>query len=111
MLPDLYDLQGDDLIELGMYTQTLVLLNNQFSENRSWATLTEQEILSIEEISLTSEGSAGAMSQSILEAYFNKHFDRCRTLQGEASYKSHEIDANMLSDSYGFTVTVQPDSS
>lgn len=57
---------------------------------------------------VNSIGSAGVQAMSILEAYYESDFDRCESLQGEASYKSRSIDLSKLSNAYGFAVSVQP---
>lgn len=107
-LPQLYNLQGTELTEHESYMELLNLQNTLFTENRSLAELTQEELSLIEDLSVSSTGSAGLQSMSILEAYYDKHFENCKTLLGELPFKSHSIDQIKLGDAYGFKVSVQP---
>ena len=108
LLPDLYNLSGNDLLEHQKYIQLIQLQKDLASEGRTLAQLSELELRDIESISLTSEGTAGAVAISVLEAYYGREFDRCKTLQGEASYKNEGINISLLADAYGFKVNAQP---
>lgn len=108
LLPSLYNLQDIDLIEHENFIQMLNLQNTLYTQNRTFNELTTEELALVEDMSENSVGSAGTQASSILEAYYDRDFARCRSLQGETSYKSQSIDLSRLSDAYGFAVSVQP---
>jgi hypothetical protein len=108
MLPQLYYLQGDGLEEHNDFIQLLQLQQTLYTEGRTMdqLTLSEQGILN--EIALSNQGSAGAQSKVILELFYDQSFNKCESLQGEASYKNHIVNPNQLGESYGLSIAVKP---
>jgi len=109
MLPQLYNLQGDELIEHGYYVDMLNLHQTLSQQGRNTYQLTTAEKSSIELIAEKSKGIAGAQAKSIMEAVYNVYYTDCPEADGVAGYKqSWTVSPNELGKAYGLNISVKP---
>jgi len=109
MLPQLYNLQGDELTEHGFYMDMLNLYQTLNQQGRNTFQLTTAEKSSIELIVEKSKGIAGAQAKSIMEAVYNVYYTDCPEADGVAGYKqSSVVNPNELGKAYGLNITVKP---
>ena len=95
MLPELYSLEGEELVENDYYIDLLSLYDTLYQESRNTFLLTDSEKSRIENIAEKSIGLSGVYAKSIMEAVYNEDYTNCPNADGSAGYKiggavSHE---------------------
>jgi len=108
MLPQLYDLQGDDLTEHNYYVEILDLHDSLNKQNRYIFQLDSTEIANLVIIADSSKGVSGAQAKGILESCYGYHFTYCPILEGNAGYKNNVINMKSLVGALGLDITVKP---
>jgi len=109
MLPQLYNLQGNELTEHNYYIDMLNLHQTLYQEGRNTFQLDSIEKANIIFIANNSTGVAGAQAKSILEAVYDEYFVDCPEADGSAGYKSSStINPNALGKAYGLNISVKP---
>lgn len=108
LLPQLYLLNEEELIEYNYYMQLINLYHNLDTQNRNTLQLTGQEIRDLELIADNSKGYAGSQSKSILEGAYDYHYYECPSLNENESHKSNIIDMDSYSNVLGLTLSVKP---
>lgn len=106
-LPLTYQLKGEELLDHNQFVSLLQMQQALSTSGRFIEQLTpvEQELLT--EIAKT-ETSVSAMAKSILESFYGANFERCKAIDGTASYKSQPVNPNQLAKAYGLNITVKP---
>lgn len=109
MLPQLYDLDNNELTEHTYYMDMLYLHQTLYQESRNTFQLDSTEKASIVFIANNSTGVAGAQAKSILEGVYNEYFDDCPDADGTTGYKSNSIiNPDALGKAYGLNISVKP---
>jgi hypothetical protein len=109
ILPQLYNLQGNHLVEFNHYLDILQLKQTLYNENRSIENLTQTENAILTDIAENSEGDAGSQARSILVTFYGQHYNNCKSLSdGELSFKNQIINTNLLGEAYGLSISVKP---
>ena len=91
MLPQLYNLQGNELTEHNYYIDMLNLHQTLYQEGRNTFQLDSTEKADLVFIAANSTGVAGAQAKSILEGVYNEYYVNCPEADGTAGYKSSNI--------------------
>ena len=107
-LPQMYNLQQDELTEHDKYMGLLQLEQTLFNEGRKIDQLTQSEQDMVNEFALSSEGSAGAQARGILESFYGADFNDCKSLDGEESFKNTVVNPNLLGEAYGLSILAKP---
>jgi len=109
LLPQLYNLEGNDSIEHLYYMEMLNLYHNLHQQGRNTYQLDSIEKASVEFIADTSNGTAGSYAKSIMEAVYNEHYPSCPEIEGTAAYKhSGFVSPGSLNKAFGLNITVKP---
>ncbi|MCF8333331.1 MAG: T9SS type A sorting domain-containing protein, partial [Bacteroidales bacterium] len=108
MLPDLYELEGDELEEHDYYMDMLNLYQALEQQGRNTFQMNAQEKQQVEYIASASEGIAGSQAQNILEAVYGEHFYDCPDTEGEEGYKRSGIKPGDLNKLSGISLEVHP---
>jgi hypothetical protein len=109
MLPQLYQLEGNELTEHNYYMDMLSLHQTLYQEGRNTFQLDSTEKANIIFIANNSKGVAGAQAKSILEGVYEEYFDDCPDADGSAGCKSSStINPNVLGRAYGLNISVKP---
>jgi len=109
ILPDLYQLEDNDLTEYNYYMDMLNLDISLKQENRSPYNLNSAELELIEQLAENSQGEAGVKAQSILEYFYNDHFCNCiNTSVNENKSSNIRFDDNDYANAMGLKVTTEP---
>ena len=108
MLPQLYDLEGDQLIEHNYYIDMLILHDTLYQQSRNTQQLDSTEVAGLVLIADSSKGIAGAQAKSILESCYGYHFTFCPSLEGSVAYKNSVINMESFGTAYGLDITVKP---
>lgn len=109
MLPQLYDLNGNELTEHNYYMDMLNLHQTLYQAGRNTFQLDSTEKAEITFIANNSSGVAGAQAKSILEGVYDEYYDYCPGADGTAGYKSSTmINPNTLGKAYGLDISVKP---
>jgi hypothetical protein len=108
ILPDIYQLEGDDLQE---YNQYLILLNLDITlmeNNSNPEELNAQDLDMLEGIA-QSTGYAAAQAQAFLSHFYNEHYCNCaNTNVNENKSSDANINPNMWAQAMGLTITTEP---
>lgn len=109
MLPQLYNLEGNELTEYNYYMDMLDLHHTLYQQGRNSFQLDSTEKAFITSIADNSKGVAGAQAKSILEYVYNEYYVDCPEADGSAGYKqSRIINPESLGRVYGLGITVKP---
>lgn len=109
MLPQLYNLEGNELTEYNYYMDMLDLHHTLYQQGRNTFQLDSTEKAFITSIADNSNGVAGAQAKSILEYVYNEYYVDCPEADGSAGYKqSRIINPESLGRVYGLGITVKP---
>ncbi len=109
MLPQLYNLQGNELTEHNYYIDMLNLHQTLYQEGRNTFQLDSTEKADLVFIAANSTGVAGAQAKSILEGVYNEYYVNCPEADGTAGYKSSNIiNPNALGKAHGLNISVKP---
>ncbi|MCF8303276.1 MAG: T9SS type A sorting domain-containing protein [Bacteroidales bacterium] len=109
MLPQLYNLQGNELIEHNYYIDMLNLHQTLYQQGKNTFQLDSTEKANLVFIAANSTGVAGAQAKSILEGVYNEYYVNCPEADGSTGYKSSStINPNSLGKAYGLNISVKP---
>jgi len=108
MLPQLYSLEGDELIEHNYYIDILNLHYSLNQQGRNTMQLDSTEIANLALIANNSNKIASSQARSILEAHYGYHFVNCPQIDSTAGYKSSSNTMDALSKVYGLNISVKP---
>lgn len=108
MLPELYAMEGIDLIEQGYYLDILDLYFDLNQSGNNFYQLDSSNINLLFMIADSSNGIAGIQAKSILEANGIYHTTNCPCLDSTTAFKRGVINPNTLTTAYGLKVTVKP---
>jgi hypothetical protein len=109
MLPQLYNLQGNEMTEHNYYIDMLNLHQTLYQEGRNTFQLDSTEKADLVFIAGNSTGVAGAQAKSILEGVYNEYYVNCPEADGTAGYKSSNIiNQNALGKAHGLNISVKP---
>lgn len=107
MLPQLYSLQGDNLVEHARFMQILYLHKTLHNDGRVMAQLNNSEKTMLENIANESNGT-GAIAKGILTHFYGANFIDCLETGNSAAYKSGKISPESLAKIYGMEISVKP---
>ena len=107
-LPELYDMEDEDLTEHNYYMNILNLHFNLQQQDRNILELDSTEVAGLIPIAENSNGTAGVQARSILEYGYGYHFYICPNLNGTAAYKSSSINIEKSAKANGIKFTVRP---
>ena len=107
-LPAIYKLEGEALLDHNQFVSLLQLQQSLTTEGRSIDQLTQHEQDVLREIAETETAASSAMAKGILESFYGANFERCKAIDGTASYKSQPVNPNQLAEVYGLNITVKP---
>lgn len=107
-IPQMYNLQQDELTEHNRYINLLQLEQTLFNDGRRIDQLTPSEQDMLNEFALVSDGSTGAQARGILESFYGADFNDCKSLDGEESFKNTVVNPNLLGEAYGLSISVKP---
>ena len=82
LIPQTYNLRGEDLTEFNYYKDLKILQANLITEDRNMTQLTKAEIESLDQTAQNSRGMAGVQSQNILEFFYGYEYLGCAALAG-----------------------------
>ncbi|MCK4289244.1 MAG: hypothetical protein KAW86_08570, partial [Bacteroidales bacterium] len=88
MLPELYDMEGEDLTEHNYYMDILNLHFNLQQQGRNILELDSTEVAGLITIAENSNGTAGVQARSILEYGYGYNYFICPNINDTAGYKS-----------------------
>lgn len=108
MLPQLYYLQGDDLIEHERFMQILYLHQTLHNDGRVMAQLNNSEKTMLENMANESNGTSGAIAKGILTHFYGANFIDCLETGNSSAYKSGKISPESLAKIYGMEISVKP---
>lgn len=113
MLPNLYELQGDQLADHVDYMRLLNLYNTLQTTNRTVFELTETETEMVEEIADEGMGTSRSMAEALLSSLTEKRGDRlyfCPSIpKPKDGGKGVKTSFNtMLNEALGFDVNISP---
>lgn len=109
MLPQLYELSGNDSIEHEYYVDILNLQSNLHIQGRNMHQLDSSEISLLQNIADNSIGYAGAQAKGILSSCYGIYFSECQNCdEGSSAYKSHGASMDALAEAYGLSISVKP---
>ncbi len=94
LLPQLYELEGDDLTDHFNYVQLLTLYQNLKQSERSVFEMTETEMMLVEDIANNGYGVSKSMAEAILEVHGADFYTDCPvlsvTIGSRGTYPSQE---------------------
>lgn len=109
MLPQLYELKDNDLVEHNYFMDMLNLQQTLVQQGRNTYQMDDNEKAAIVLIANNSKGIAGAQAKSILEAVYNDYYVDCPDADGAASQKSGSaINPDALGKAFGLNISVKP---
>lgn len=111
ILPDLYNLEGNELNDHSCYMQLLGLYRTLYESERNVMQMTETEIGLVTDIAENGSGSSQLMAQSLLAEISDSEMPRaiCPELPTSTENKGTTIQASTeMNESLGFNVTVSP---
>jgi hypothetical protein len=109
LLPGLYDMDDDELIEHGYYMDMLNLYQTLHQQGRNTFQLTAAEKTTIESIGANSKGIAQSQAIAILESvYADYSYVDCPVVDGAVGYKNSNVGTTELNTVYGLSITVKP---
>ncbi|MBI9039706.1 MAG: T9SS type A sorting domain-containing protein [Bacteroidales bacterium] len=108
MLPSLYELSDEKLLEYNDYKLLKELLMNLDKEIRTIFELDETEMANIVNLAENGYGSAKTSAQSILEFAYAYHFCNCPELPENIQLKSNSIDMDKLAKAKGLDINTEP---
>jgi len=108
MLPQLYGLEGDELIEHDFYMEMLNLYQSLYQQARNVFLLDSSEVAELAMIADSSKSIAGAQARNILEAGYGYHFYNCPNLNDTSAYKGGIILAEALNQISDMKISVKP---
>jgi hypothetical protein len=109
MLPQLYEMQGEELTEHGYYMDILALYESLHQNNRSIEQLNNQETAMLTAIAQESNDLAGIQAKSILEYTTGATFINCPNYtDAQAAYKSSPLTDDFLADIHGLSIEAKP---
>ncbi len=109
MLPQLYDLDSEELVEHNYYIDLLTLHQTLYNQGRNTYQLNSTEKAMIDNIAANSKAVAGSYAKSILEAVYNEYYPDCPNVTGTDSYKQGSIiNSETLGMIYGLDIKVKP---
>ncbi|MBE9480205.1 MAG: T9SS type A sorting domain-containing protein [Bacteroidetes bacterium] len=108
MLPELYDMEGEDLTEHNYYMDILNLHFNLQHQGRNILELDSTEVANLVSIAENSNGTAGTQAKNILEYGYGYHYYICPNLNGTDAYKSSSINIDKPGKANGIKITVRP---
>jgi len=109
MLPQLYNLQGGDLIEHGRLMQIIELHLSLNNSGRVMAQLTNSEKSMLENIASNSNSTSGAIAKGILSYFYGYMYEDCLNISsGNEGYKSEMISPVALAKVFNIEINVKP---
>ena len=109
MIPDLYELEGEDLDDFNDYEDLVLMQLNWKQNGKNLFELDSTDIAALEVYANGCSGSAMSMARSILSYAYNYNFCDCLALNDSSYYKSsHGSKWNSLNNTYGPVVKVEP---
>ena len=112
MLPELYSLHGDALLDHTNYIRLIQLYRNLYNENRTLFELTDAETLMVDSIATLGTGTSNAMARAILDettdGYLPPHF--CPTMPDKeiGNRGKTPVQNIYLNKDIGFSASVSP---
>ncbi|MBC8489252.1 MAG: T9SS type A sorting domain-containing protein [Bacteroidetes bacterium] len=108
MLPALYELSGDELLEYNDYKSFMQLVMNLDQQGRTIFELNETELASIVNLAEYGYGSAKTSAQGILEFAYDYDYCNCPNLPENIQLKSSTIDMGDLAKAKGLDIIAEP---
>jgi hypothetical protein len=109
LLPGLYDMDADDLVEHGYYMDMLNLFQTLQQQGRNTFQLSAAEKGEIESIAANSKSIAQSQAIAILESVYGDYsYVECPTVDGAVGYKNSNVSTNELNAVYGLSISVKP---
>jgi hypothetical protein len=90
MLPQLYELQDDELIAHNAYMDMLNLQHTLYQQDRNLFQLTEAEKQQLDQLASAS-GTAALQAKAILEMVYNEYSEACPCVEESGSFKDAAI--------------------
>ena len=111
LMPDLYNLEGDQLDEFNDYVDLLDLQIGLKQQNRNIFMLTEPEKSQLLDLAENSTGDARSGARSILSfVYGNEYCDCITPIEGgnKSSYSSYVYSDEDMAKALGFSIALKP---
>lgn len=109
IFPQLYNLQGEDLVENERMVQIIQLYQSLYNSGRVVAQLNNTEKSFLEVIAASSRGTSGAIAEGILSYFYGEVFVDCiEEIGGSSAYKSGKISPELLAKIYKMEICVKP---
>lgn len=109
MLPELYELEEQALIEHEFYIDLIEFNINLKQTNRSPLEITEEEFVLIEYIAQNSTSAPGVNAKAILEHFYDQHFCNCVNTSVDVNKSANaSIDPNQFAEAMGLFITADP---
>ena len=96
MLPSLYELSGDDLIEHNGYIQLITLSDTLFQQHRTLFELTEGEMAMVDSLSMNGIGIARSIAQSLFETITGQSRMECPSFTFRENEGNEKGEENVL---------------
>lgn len=109
MLPELYELEEQALVDHEFYIDLLEFNINLKQTNRSPLEITEEEFALIEYIAQNSTSASGVNAKAILEHFYDQHFCNCVNTSVDVNKSANaSIDPNQFAEAMGLFITADP---
>ena len=112
MLPDLYGLQGEELVDHGGYMRMIQLYQSLHSSSRTVFEMTETEMALVDSIAENGVGNSQRMAKNLLDEIYGTVSETCidpeisDPLDGGRSWT--DFDGQLFNQTNGFKVSVGP---